>query len=196
MARDYKYTTRRRRRRSGPSGWAWLLAGLFIGLFVAFLYYLQSTPGTEPDHDLALRLPLPSDRETRPEKRPEKRPEVPDTPPAPKPRFDFYTLLPEMEVVVPEREITGAPRQGVAQVEKPGTYVLQVGSFRDAKKADQLKARLALLGFESSIQTAKISNGETWHRVRAGPFSDLAELNAARAQLRKNELEAVLLKRQ
>lgn len=191
MPRDYKYTYRRRRRGKGAPGWAWLLAGLIIGLFVAFLVFLESTSERDADQEVAIEMPLPEE----PDVREERKQQSPVVPPARKPRFDFYTLLPEMEVLVPEREITGMPREGVKQVEKPGTYILQVGSFREDAKADELKARLALLGFESSVQTVTINDRETWHRVRVGPFNQLSELNAARARLKTSDINAVLLKR-
>lgn len=191
MPRDYKYTYRRRRRGKGAPGWAWLLAGLIIGLFVAFLVFLESTSERDADQEVAIEMPLPEE----PDVREERKQQSPVVPPARKPRFDFYTILPEMEVLVPEREITGMPREGVKQVEKPGTYILQVGSFREDAKADELKARLALLGFESSVQTVTINDRETWHRVRVGPFSQLSELNAARARLKTSDINAVLLKR-
>jgi cell division protein FtsN len=112
----------------------------------------------------------------------------------PKPRFDFYSLLPEMEVVVPEQEITGKPQQGVKQVEQPGTYFLQVGSFRNGEQADSFKAELALLGLETSIQKVTIDNNTTWHRVRVGPFSDLDALNRARRLLSQRKVDSTLVK--
>jgi cell division protein FtsN len=169
-----------------------VLAGSSIGLFVAFLVYLQSTSDSGEETDFAVAIPIPAERTVREVSKPL----VAAVPEPPKPRFDFYTLLPEMEVVVPEQEITGKPQQGLRQVEKPGTYILQAGSFRELKKADELKAKLALLGFESSIQTVKINKRETWHRVRAGPFSNLGELNVARARLKANNISAILLKRE
>lgn len=190
MPRDYKHRTRRRRRKQGAPGWAWLLAGLVIGLFAAFLVYLKSASEQAADREVAIEMPLPEESEPREPVRPD----APAIPPPRKPRFDFYTILPEMEVLIQEREITGKPREGVKQVEKPGTYILQVGSFREAAKADELKARLALLGFESSVQTVTINERETWHRVRVGPFRELSELNSARAQLKAKDIDAVLLK--
>jgi cell division protein FtsN len=191
MPRDYKYTGRRRRRGKGAPGWAWLLAGLVIGLFAAFLVYLKSTAERAADREVVIEMPVPEETDMSEVHRQE----PPAIPPPRKPRFDFYTILPEMEVLVPEQEITGKSREGVKQVEQPGTYILQVGSFREGAKADELKARLALLGFESSVQTVTINDRETWHRVRVGPFRQLSELNAARAQLNANGINAVLLKR-
>ncbi len=226
MSRDYKHRTTtsrsRRRKRQSPPGWLWLLVGLAIGLFVAFLMYLQqrpdsSAPATQsaapvtapaapaaaanttaqpllvPPERSAAKQPEPAadKQDTRDVRKPEA---AKAPPPPPKPRFDFYTILPEMEVPVPEQEITGKPLEGVPQVEAPGTYLLQAGSFRSRAQADQLKAKLALLGLQSDIQTVTINNTETWHRVRVGPYSDLPALNTARARLKENQLDAILLR--
>ena len=131
----------------------------------------------------------------------------------PKPKFEFYTLLPEMEVVVPDEDL---PAQGPAPAEsspaaesaatdtesttdpaveedaqgeadaalKAGHYILQVASFRSMKDADGLKAQLTLLGFRPVIQTVAIDSDEKWHRVRIGPYADRNSLEAARVRLR------------
>ena len=99
-----------------------------------------------------------------------------------------------MEVLVPEQEITGKPEQGVPQVEAPGTYFLQVGSFRNSEQADRFKAELALLGLETGIQKVTIDNKTTWHRVRVGPFSDLDDLNKTRRLLKQRGVESTLVK--
>ena len=200
MARDYKYRDRRtryqdRRRRKGPPPWAWLAVGLLVGLFVAFLVFLQQQPA--PPVERTVKLETPPEPAARPQAdtpAPAKL-EKQQPPPAPKPRFDFYNLLPEMEVIVPEQEVQGSTtREGVKQVEAPGTYLLQAGSFRTRKQADQLRARLALLGVETDVQTVTVDSKQTWHRVRVGPFKNLRDLNAARNLLNKNGIEAILIR--
>jgi cell division protein FtsN len=113
---------------------------------------------------------------------------------APKPRFEFYTLLPEMEVAVPDAELKPGSSETRKASAAPGTYYLQAGSFRLPEEADKMKANLAFLGLESSIQTVAINGADTWHRVRIGPFSDLAELNEARRRLLENKIESIVLK--
>jgi cell division protein FtsN len=204
MARDYKYRDRRgryndRRRRKGPPPWAWAAVGLLIGLFVAFLVFLQLR--LAPPVERTVKLETPPEPATRPPaEKPAPAPapavakqEQPTAPP--KPRFDFYNLLPEMEVIVPEQEVQGAATpEGVRQVEQPGTYLLQAGSFRTREQADQLRARLALLGVETDVQTVTVDNKQTWHRVRVGPFQNLRDLNTARSLLKKNGIEAILIR--
>ena len=126
-------------------------------------------------------------------------------PPA-KPKFEFYTLLPEMEVVVPDEDLAPpgpAPAESSTAAETPtsaeaeddapadtdpaltsGHYILQVASFRSMKDADGLKAQLTLLGFQPVVQTVAINSDENWHRVRIGPYADRDSLEAARIRLR------------
>ncbi len=164
----------------------WLLTGLAIGLFVAFLVYLQLRPQ-------APQRPLPVSRTPVQDTRDVRREQSEPVPEPPRPRFSFYNMLPEMEVVIPEQEITGQRREGIRQVEKPGTYLLQAGSFRRHEQAEQLRAKLGFLGLETSVQTVTVNGRETWHRVRVGPFSKLGELNKARALLKRNQIDAILI---
>jgi cell division protein FtsN len=113
---------------------------------------------------------------------------------APKPRFEFYTLLPEMEVAVPDTDLKPGPPATPIAPAGPGTYYLQAGSFRLPQEADKMKATIAFLGLESSVQTVAINGADTWHRVRIGPFSDLASLNEVRRRLNENKIESIVLK--
>ena len=73
--------------------------------------------------------------------------------------------------------------------EQPGQYLLQAGSFKQYQEADRMKASLALLGVQANIQKVKVNN-DTWHRVRIGPYTNLAELNDVRARLKKNDVDS------
>lgn len=110
---------------------------------------------------------------------------------ADKPRFDFYTILPGSEAPVSEQEIKQATgKEGVAK----DSYFLQVGSFQAASEADNMKARLALLGLEAVIQTADIPDKGVWHRVRIGPFANIEDMNRSRALLAQNDIPSSLVK--
>jgi cell division protein FtsN len=109
------------------------------------------------------------------------------------PRFDFYEILPQFEVVVPEVETATRPVARSQAVEEPGSYVLQAGSFSALGDADRLKARIALLGVESRIQRVEIDD-DVFHRVRIGPISDLNQLNRVRRQLRDAQVDTMLMK--
>ena len=193
MARAQARRTSRRPASRPLPGWIWLLSGLMIGLFVAFVVWL----GVLPLRDPPTAAPAPAAA-------------APTAEPPSRPRFDFYTLLPEMEVVVPEsrplpppapRPSTEPRPEGAEAtasappppVEQPGHYLLQVGSFRRAEEADRLRASLALLGIVSTVQTVTIDGDETWHRVRIGPYRDTGQLNSVRQRLHDNGIESVVL---
>jgi len=186
--------TRRRRRRTTTRKsppWIWAVTGLLAGLFVAFLVFLQMQPAGEVTVEETRALDIPTETEARDVRKQKPAP----VPPPPKPRFDFYNLLPEMEVIVQDEEIKGAPsKEGVKRVEQPGTYLLQAGSFRSHTQADQLRAKLALLGLETSIQSVSVDSKQAWHRVRVGPFLNLSDLNQARSLLKKNGIDAILIR--
>ncbi len=188
MAQDYKNHKRKPDPPRKVPGWVWFLIGLLVGLFVAFLVYLRlySTAGLELITPPAVRESKQSVREAAgPAER---------QPSAPKPRFEFYTILPEMEVPVPESELPLRRKDTSKQLDGSTSYLLQAGSFRSFKEADRLKARLALMGMEVAIQTIAIDGRDTWHRVRIGPFRGLSPLDKARNRLAEHGMEAMVLK--
>jgi len=176
-------------------GWIWGLGGLAAGLSVALLVHVYhqdrggvaGLEGLLPDPPAAGAPPAaPTDEPSRPA-----------------PQFEFYRLLPQQEVVVPEPEPL-PPREtardtGAQPATEPASssarYLLQAGSFRSGEDAERLKARLALLGIEAGIQTVELAGGETWHRVRVGPLPAGERLNQVRARLERNAIESILLKR-
>jgi cell division protein FtsN len=103
--------------------------------------------------------------------------------------FDFYKILPGWEQAVTDKEF----KRQTAAADKEVFY-LQVAAFPDPAAADNLKARLALSGIESKIQTAELPDGKIWHRVRLGPFNNEDELKASREALKGLNLQANLIK--
>lgn len=77
-----------------------------------------------------------------------------------------------------------------------GNYFLQAGSFSNAEDADKLKAKLAMMGVEASVQTATIPDRGVWHRVRAGPYTNADEMNNARNLLKENNIDATPVRSQ
>ena len=186
--RDYKTKPRRAAQRPVRQSRAWLyfMAGVIVGAAVTVVLYLNEF------------VPVPlyvAPSETAPQAVAGTKEQNKAQPAAPKPRFEFYTMLPEMEVAVPDTDLeskTDAATTTPTGVS--GTYFLQAGSFRLPEEADRMKANLAFLGLEPSVQTVTINGSDTWHRVRVGPFSDLASLNEVRERLRENRMETMVLK--
>ena len=114
-------------------------------------------------------------------------------------RFDFYKMLPELA----EKNTAEAPKPVEAKkpeasppvkVQVPKGAYLQIGAFQNEQDADNLKAKLALLGVEARIQTSDIPGKGIWHRVRLGPFNSSNELDNARAQLKANGVDSAVAK--
>jgi cell division protein FtsN len=200
MPRDYKHHSARNQRRNPVAPWVGLLAGLLIGLIIAFLIYIKmlapKTPeaaGDAPEiaaaaEDTATETSAPPDN---------------DKTAPPKPRFEFYAILPEMEVIVPEEEIQASTAKPAPAPEKTARkqpaalreiYYLQAGSFSGATQADRFKAKLAIMGFETDIQTITINGKDTRHRVRVGPFYNLTTLQQARGKLGKLGIDTYTVK--
>lgn len=177
-------------------GWIWLSAGLIIGLFVALLVYIKdNSSGKLAITETVAKVFQPRDLD---EARGVK--ENKTTPPPPpetkqtenkKPKFDFYTILPELEVAIPEQDLVNDKNSTNKTGEQ---FILQAGSFKKFEEADKLKARLALEGIVADIQTVKVNDSDTWHRVRIGPLHDLTTLNQTRRRLRNLGIASMVVK--
>lgn len=197
MSRDYKKSDRSSPKKGDSPMFTGILIGLVVGLAVAIgvALYINFSPKPFVSRDKKAEEPAKAEAaapgtgqkpsaaagETAGK----------DAKPSGKPRFDFYTILPGSEEPVSEQEIKQATKQAGAAKEG---YFLQVGSFQAAAEADNMKARLALLGLEAVIQTADIPSKGVWHRVRIGPFSNIEDMNRARATLAQNSIESSLVK--
>ena len=185
MARNYK--TRPVERKKVGSLFSGIMIGVIVGLAVAAgvaLWVDRSNPFKTRD---TTSVTPPSSKSAKPA------PVAPNAaPPATdseKPRFDFYKILPGNETPMTEQDLHQRPTPAAGE-----QYFLQAGAFLNSADADNLKARLALLGFEAAIQTAELPGKGLWHRVRLGPYTSLDELNKVRAALVQNEIKAQLVK--
>jgi cell division protein FtsN len=176
VSRDYK---RSKARREPFSGWTGLVIGLAVGLGVGLALYFFD-PRTPPE---TAGAPV---TDAEPASAREAAAGDPE-------RYDFYEVLPNFEVIVPEREAVLKLEAPTAPVERAGSYVLQVGSYRKFEEADRVRAQLALQGIESRVQPVSIDN-DTMHRVRVGPITNLKELNRVRDRLREAEMDFLVIR--
>ncbi|MGH8717263.1 MAG: SPOR domain-containing protein, partial [Burkholderiales bacterium] len=102
-----------------------------------------------------------------------------------------YKILPGVEEPVTEKELKQAAKQPNLTKD---VYFLQAGAFQNVSDADNLKAKLALLGVEANIQSATLADKGVWHRVRVGPYINVDELNRMRVTLKQNGIDASLIK--
>ena len=159
---------------------------------------------------------------------------------AKKPQYDFYSVLSEKEVRIPDAEISAqaraeqqqqelaagqaarpapasttsaapttvshtdinravskdimaAPASAVPMPAAGSGYLLQVGAFPNPADAETLKAKLALQGFVAQVQSANIE-GQTYNRVRLGPFRSATELESVKLRLANAGFNAIALK--
>ncbi len=109
-------------------------------------------------------------------------------------KYDFYEMLPNFEVVVPEKDKdVKRDLPATAKIEHPGVYVLQAGSYRNEADANRVRAQLALQGVEAKVQRVAVDT-DVWHRVRIGPISNLDELNKVRKQLQAADVDALVIR--
>ena len=109
-------------------------------------------------------------------------------------KYDFYQMLPNFEVVVPEKDKdVKRDMPAAAKIERPGVYVLQAGTYRKETDANRVRAQLALQGIEAKVQRVAV-DADVWHRVRIGPISNLDELNRLRRQLQAADVDALVIR--
>jgi cell division protein FtsN len=168
--------------RSAPSGskaaqpgrgWRWFSSGLLTGFFLSFLLYLGTLPGGGGQQPVP-PAPVPDQVTSEP----------------PRPRFDFYKMLPEqtIDAAVEPAEVA-QPRAASTE-----NYLLQAGSFRQREDADRRRAELLLLGLEPTVQQADGDNGQ-WFRVYIGPFASHSQMARARSLTAGQGIDTLLLKR-
>lgn len=186
MSRDYKPSPERTRNtKKGSPFLSGLLIGFLLGVAasLAVVLFIKGTdsPFTEQaksakpisEKIAENKLPINNDATTEEDKT----------------SFDFYNILPGSERKTSTNEIKET--QPAPAVEN--TYFLQVGAFQTEEEADNMKATLALQGFEALVQTATIPNKGIWHRVRVGPLKTLDEINKTKTDLTDSGFNADLI---
>ena len=196
MPTDYKSRVTRKQKKSLP-GYMWLLSGLAIGLFIAFIVYLDKQPENDKDFGTAVqqeleKLKQQANKEPAESAKVDKKKEIREKK---EQKFNFYTILPELEVLIPESETRPPEVKSKTTTTSNSSnntkqYVLQVGSFQNLNDAEKLKANLAFLGLEANIQRVTV-NKQAWHRVRTGPYQDRQQLYKNQKLLKQNDIDSI-----
>ena len=181
-----------------------LAFGLVVGVLISFgvVWYLNKTPlpfvdkvGSKPETkangDAPIALPgKPGDKPVEPRK------------------FEFYDILEGKKSATPgtapavppasTSQATAKPAETKPAEPKPAApsagLFLQIGAFQKTADAENLKARVAMMGFEASVQSAEVPDKGTMHRVRTGPFATPEQMNQARTQLSQNGIPATVVR--
>ncbi|WP_415033825.1 SPOR domain-containing protein [Azonexus sp.] len=198
MSRDMKPRKTAPQKKSGGGTLVGMFIGLVLGVCIAagVVWYINKAPlPFNPSvQNNETRNGLPPAGEA-----PKSLPGKPGDP-APEKRFQFYDILPGKADAVPDKPGSTASAEKPAKTteqkeskESRSPLFLQAGSFSTAQDADNQKAKLALMGFESNVQQVMIEE-RTWFRVRIGPYFQLDALNQTRASLAKSGIETQLAK--
>jgi len=188
MAQQARRTTTRHRYGKNLPGWQLLLIGLALGLLIMWAVQ-HMLHGGRPLSGLAglfARQPAQPAATSPP-------------PPAaqPKPKFDFYTILPEVETVIPDKTAKGKSKPFAARSNRPEmgvSFVLQAAAYASGGDADHLRARLALAGLEAYTEKVVIEGKGAYYRVRLGPFARMQDMDAANKKLARLGIKAIRLK--
>jgi cell division protein FtsN len=163
---------------------AGILIGMALGLVIAaaMAWYILKTPSSfvnnVPHEEMK---PAPVAEKTAPQPN-----AVAGNAGEDKPRFEFYKVL-------TDKQDTTAPAQAnpktADKAAAADTFFLQAGAFSNGEEADKLKARLAMLGMEATVQDANIGD-KTLHRVRLGPYKSEDEYKKTLLMLKQNGIDA------
>ena len=182
-----------------------LIAGVVIGSLGTTLW--QGYQSRESDVGSGIRQMIESSRQ-RADNQEQSAP-VPDVTPEPQSTtYDFFTVLPEIEVVVTEDDEpeVSVPTQSDQSDDQSGetdskadsvpksAYMLQAGSFNSEADAERQRANLALIGLSSTIQKITIQGRGDFYRVRLGPYVNHQKMVDADERLRQEGIKALRLK--
>lgn len=207
MTVDYKPRppSPKARRRGGGSCGFWFVFGAVVGGFGVGLFLMLRTPIQASPEAVAAAAAAKVEKAEAPKS------VVPT-------RFSFHDILPELEVVVSDNELSKPdpkkpeekkpdekkPEDKKAEVAKKpedkkadaaaGSYMLQVASLRTAADAERLKAELAMQGIQVKVQTVTVNGKDTYHRLQAGPYQGKQAVNDARSQLKTKGMDPIPIK--
>lgn len=188
---------RRNSSNQGNNSWLLLLTGIVLGLILAWLIYLVFEDRPD-DKNSGKAAPAVEEKKSGQNDNN-------------LPQFEFYSILPELEVVIPEQfteslrevlpveaeEPTDQPQpeptpEKQEQIAQGKTYFIQAGSFRKQEDAERMKVKLILLGLDVQINPVQVENNR-YHRVRVGPFKNYGAFETATQRLRENNIKYIVL---
>ena len=184
MPRDYKHRVTRRRKRRPASPWLGMAGGLLIGLFAAAIAYFKliappqqvTAPAFVPETPEPAARPAPAKEAKQQEKSP--------SPSPARPRFDFYTILPEMEVVIPEEELTAkTPSSAFRPVEQPAATARESApaTATPAKPAAASTSVAPQSQPQPAVKPSASSGGNYF--LQSGTFNTMDQAERLKAQL-------------
>lgn len=199
MTRDGKPRNNQPQQKSRGSTLLGMFIGLVIGVAIAFglVWYLNRTP--LPFQERAHRAEEPATvpqtaQSPQAGQAPQPLPGKPGDKATEKPRFEFYKILPGGQEGAAPGTTPSAADSETRTAAPAAQFHLQAGAFQKPADADNLKAKLALMGVEASVQQVNVADKGTLHRVRIGPFATPEEMNRVRNQLSQGGVQTTVIK--
>jgi cell division protein FtsN len=209
---------RREKRRSEPlPGWVWFAGGLLLGALVMGIVWVKDYQVNSQVAEAQLKNAQTEQAVTAPQKAADekKQSKLPQRPEVVRPQFEFYSVLPDMEVEVEpdslrpaaSKPAAAAPAETVTQIPAdkiPETVVkplktdakslfqMQLASFRSRTDAERMMASSALKGITTRIEKVTI-NDKAYYRVRSGPYSR-EQAYSLHKRLKKSGIESLIMR--
>lgn len=164
-----------------------VMLGLLIGAAIAVAVALYINFGRKPFVTKPEAQPAPAQSATVAQSTPITLPGKPGDQPIEKPKYDFYTNLPKGDAA--SSPVTQKPAD--TPVER---IYLQVGAYQNPSEADNLKARLAMIGIEANVQRVDLGEKGIFYRVRLGTFPNEDDAETMRARLANEGIVATIVR--
>jgi cell division protein FtsN len=165
--------------------------GIVVGVLISLLVVWYMNRTMPPFRDQGARTERPANGEPgKVEPLPGKPGDKVGDKPGEKPRFEFYKILPGSQEAAPAP--AAKPDGKGAKAGEP--LWLQAGAFQKPADADNLKAKLALIGLDAGVQEVDLPDKGKMYRVRTGPFANAEEMNQAKNLLSQNGIQATQVK--
>lgn len=188
---------------STSNHWIWLMTGMLLGILgitAIFLFVTGKWPLDKFNPSPLIRQSntLVSNNVSKKSAQKSTQKSKIVTPKKEPARFEFYQLLPGMEVPLPEattKTTSNKPTPALAKTEKKiaaAQYLIQAGTFRGLGHAASLKKRIDLTGMSAKIQKIDAEDG-TWFRVTLGPFSSETMALSQKTRLAKEKISGILI---
>tara|TARA_X000000368_G_C23053258_1_gene722531 strand:+ start:1087 stop:1665 length:579 start_codon:yes stop_codon:yes gene_type:complete len=184
MSRDYKNIKKSKSNPQGKNSGNFFAfsVGIIIGIFITSVFIFNQN---KKIYSKKSELAIESNSKQKDKTNEIATPEI---------EFEFPTILEKREVEKIAEKNYDQLEADISESEVYEIYILQVGSFKNQKSADTLKATLAFSGLSSYIQKKDILGKGISYRVLIGPFEDVKELEKAKKILSSNNVNSITFK--
>ena len=103
--------------------------------------------------------------------------------------FDFYSMLPKIQVQVKNAGIPNAPQLTSGQI----YYVLQVATPGNNAAAQDEVTKLGVMGVNAYVKPDQRPDGKILYRILVGPYTSQSDADTDRAYLKTNGITSLFL---